>query len=124
LADRTPGRPVARAPHPGDTYPAIRAGLDTIRALRVPQLWMFAADDVAPSAPSIERLATIRRDGAPIRTSVLPGTTHGSLRIATNADGSRRTLDAYGPGHFQLLTDLSKGATRAAYGDAPWVDVP
>ena len=111
----------AESPHVTWTY----AGLDTIRALRVPQLWVFAADDdVAPSAPSIERLAAIRREGTPLRTIVFPATTHGILRIANDADGARRTLDAYAPGYLQLLTDFAKGTTRAAYGDARWLDAP
>ena len=101
------------------------AGLDVIRALRVPQLWVFAADDdVAPSAPSIERLAALRREGAPLHTIVFPATTHGMLRIANDPDGSRRTLDAYAPGYFQLLADFAKGMAGAAYGDARWLDAP
>ena len=101
------------------------AGLDVIRGLRVPQLWVFAADDdVAPSAPSIERLATIRREGSPIRRIVFPDTTHGILRIARNADGTRRDLNVYAPGYFQLLTDFAKGSTRATYGDGRWLDGP
>jgi len=111
----------AESPHVTWTY----AGLDVIRALRVPQLWAFAADDdVAPSAPSIERLAAIRREGTPIRTIVFPNTTHGILRIARNADGSRRDLDEYAPGYFQLLMDFAKGRPAAAYGDARWLDAP
>jgi len=99
------------------------AGLDVIRGLRVPQLWAFAADDdVAPSAPSIERLATIRGEGTPLRRIVFPATTHGIVRIVENADGSRRTLDAYAPGYLALLADFAKGTTRASYGDARWLD--
>jgi dienelactone hydrolase len=101
------------------------AGLDVIRGLRVPQLWAFAADDdVAPSAPSIERLAAIRREGTPIRTIVFPDTTHGIMRIEKQADGSRRDLNVFAPGYYQLLTDFAKGQTRAVYGDARWVDGP
>ena len=99
------------------------AGLDVIRALRVPQLWVFAADDdVAPSAPSIERLAAIRREGTPIRTMVFPDTTHGILRIATDAAGGRRSLDVFAPGYFQLLADFARGELRPAYGDGRWLD--
>jgi pimeloyl-ACP methyl ester carboxylesterase len=111
----------AESPHVTWTY----AGLDVIRSLRVPQLWVFAADDdVAPSAPSIERLAAIRREGTPIRTIVFPDTTHGILRIAKDADGRRRNLNVYAPGYLQLLTDFAKGTTRAAYGDGRWLDGP
>src|SRR5262249_9458940 len=56
------------------------AGLDTLRALRVPQLWVLAEDDdVAPSAPSLARLQAIRREGTPIRAIVFPHATHGIL---------------------------------------------
>lgn len=111
----------AESPHVTWTY----AGLDVIRALRVPQLWVFAADDdVAPSSPSIERLATIRSEGTPLRRIVFPDTTHGILRIARNADGTRRTLDAYAPGYLALLADFAKGTPRASYGDARWLDAP
>ena len=111
----------AESPHVTWTY----AGLDVIRSLRVPQLWAFAADDdVAPSAPSIERLAAIRHEGTPIRTIVFPDTTHGILRIARDASGTRRDLGVFAPGYFQLLTDFAKGTTQAAYGDARWLDAP
>ena len=101
------------------------AGLDVIRSLRVPQLWVFAADDdVAPSAPSIERLAGIRREGAPIRAIVFPDTTHGILRIEKDGRDRRRDLNVYAPGYFELLTDFAKGTTRAAYGDGRWLDGP
>lgn len=101
------------------------AGLDVIRGLRVPQLWVFAADDdVAPSAPSIARLGQIRREGTPIRSIVFPDTTHGILRIARDAPGQRRDLNVYAPGYFQLLTDFAKGTSRASYGDARWLDAP
>jgi uncharacterized protein len=99
------------------------SGQDVIRSLRVPQLWVFAADDdVAPSAPSIERLAEIGRQGTPIRIIVFPNTTHGILRIERHADGSRRNLNVYAPGYLQLLVDFAKGRAGAAYGDAHWVE--
>jgi hypothetical protein len=115
------GRMRAESPRVTWTY----AGLDVIRSLRVPQLWVFAADDdVAPSTPSIERLTTIRREGTPIRVIVFPGTTHGILRIATDASGKRRELGGYAPGYYQLLTDFCKGATGGQYGDGRWTDGP
>lgn len=115
------GRMRAESPQVTWTY----AGLDVIRSLRVPQLWVFAADDdVAPSAPSIARLAEIRREGTPIRGIVFPATTHGILRIATDATGQRHNLDAYALGYFQLLVDFAKGTTRASYGDGRWLDAP
>ncbi|MFL6696325.1 MAG: hypothetical protein ACJ8GJ_04095, partial [Vitreoscilla sp.] len=99
------------------------SGLDVIRSLRVPQLWVFAADDdVAPSAPSIERLATIGREGTPIHSIVFPNTSHGILQIEKHADGSRRNLNRYAPGYLQLLVDFAKGSAGDAYGDARWLE--
>ncbi len=99
------------------------AGADIIRSLRVPQLWAFAADDdIAPSAPSIARLADIRREGTPINMIVFPNTTHGIVRIAKNADGTRQNLGSVAPDYFQLLIDFAKGATGSRYGDATWLD--
>jgi hypothetical protein len=101
------------------------AGLDVIRSLRVPQLWVFAADDdVAPSAPSIERLAGIRAEGTPLRRLVFPSTTHGILRIETGPDGKRRTLDSYADGYLRVLADFAKGTMQPRYGDAQWLDAP
>ena len=100
------------------------AGLDTIRALRIPQLWVLAEDDdVAPSAPSLARLQAIRREGTPIRTIVFPHTTHGILRIETDpATGRRRDLNVFAPGYFQVLVDFAKGDARGAYGEGRWVE--
>jgi dienelactone hydrolase len=100
------------------------AGLDTVRALRVPQLWVFAEDDdVAPSAPSIARLQAIRGEGTPIRAIVFPHATHGILRIAIDpATGRRQDLGVYAPGYFRVLTDFAKGATPGPYGDGRWLD--
>jgi pimeloyl-ACP methyl ester carboxylesterase len=99
------------------------SGADIIRSLRVPQLWAFAADDdIAPSAPSIARLAAIRREGTPIRMIVFPNTTHGIVRIARNDNGTRQNLGAVAPGYLQLLIDFAKGTTGLHYGDAEWQD--
>ncbi len=98
-------------------------GADIIRSLRVPQLWAFAADDdIAPSAPSIARLAAIRREGTPIRAIVFPNTTHGIVRIAKHDNGKRENLGIVAPGYLQLLIDFAKGTTGSRYGDADWVE--
>jgi pimeloyl-ACP methyl ester carboxylesterase len=109
----------AESPHVVWTY----GGPDIIRSLRVPQLWAFAADDdVAPSAPSIARLAAIRREGTPIRTIVFPNTTHGIVRIAKIDNGKRQNLGDVAPGYFQLLIDFAKGTMDSRHGDADWQD--
>lgn len=92
-----------------------------MRALRVPQLWIFARDDdVAPSAPSLARIAGLRHEGVPLRAIVFPQATHGMLRLETDAAGTRRTLDAYVPGYLRLLADFAKGAACGPYGEGRW----
>jgi len=100
------------------------AGLDAVRALRVPQLWVLAEDDdVAPSAPSLARLQAIRREGTPIRAIVFPRTTHGILRIEVDpATGRRRDLNVFAPGYFQVLADFAWGRAHGAYGDGRWAE--
>jgi pimeloyl-ACP methyl ester carboxylesterase len=115
---------VARMREESPQVPWDYAGLDTVRALRVPQLWVFAEDDdVAPSAPSIARLQGIRREGPPIRMIVFPRTTHGIQRIEIDpATGRRRDLGVYAPGYFRVLTDFAKGGTAGSYGDGRWLE--
>jgi pimeloyl-ACP methyl ester carboxylesterase len=115
---------VARMRDESPQVPWEYAGLDIIRALRVPQLWVLAEDDdVAPSANSLARLQAIRREGTPLRAIVFPRTTHGILRIERDpATGARRDLNVFAPGYFQLLVDFAKGTARGAYGDGRWVE--
>jgi pimeloyl-ACP methyl ester carboxylesterase len=99
------------------------SGLDIVRSLRVPQLWIFAADDdVAPSAPSLERLVALRREGVPIHAIVFPDATHGMIQVVTDATGQRTTRDAYVNGYFSLVADFAKGTLAHTYGDGRWTE--
>ena len=52
--------------------------LATIAAMRPPQLWVLAEDDIdAPSAETARRLAQLRLAGHPIMTVVWPHAEHG-----------------------------------------------
>ncbi|MFJ2990363.1 alpha/beta hydrolase family protein [Collimonas sp. NPDC087041] len=79
--------------------------LAVLRQLAIPQLWVFAQDDsVAPSAPTIARLNTLRRSGKNIEIAVFPQTDHGIRSFSVKPDGSRKYL-AYAAGYDQLLAD-------------------
>jgi pimeloyl-ACP methyl ester carboxylesterase len=102
------------------------AGLDIVRSLRVPQLWVFAADDdVAPAAPSLARLAGLRHEGVPLRAIVFPNCTHGMIPIEIDpTTGKHSTRDAYVTGYLALLADFAKGTTAHAYGEGRWSEEP
>jgi hypothetical protein len=81
----------------------------TIAALRVPQLWVLAQDDVdAPSAETARRLALLRMTGHPIATAMFPATDHGIYEYETQPNGER--LSTRQPeGYLRLMVDFAKG---------------
>lgn len=95
-----------------------------LRAVKVPQLWMMAAaDSVAPSAPSIERLRQLQSEHVPIDLAVFPDTDHGLGNFRTLPDGKRhRTRLA--DGYFPLQIDWIKGHLRPPYGSAHLTPAP
>jgi hypothetical protein len=92
--------------------------LSTIAAVRPPQLWVLAEDDLdAPSAETARRLAQLRMAGRPITSVVWPRTEHGIYEYETSADGERTSL-RQPDGYLALLADFARGAPLAAkYGD-------
>ena len=89
-----------------------------LRAVKVPQLWMMAAaDSVAPSAPSIERLRQLQREHVPIDLAVFPDTDHGLGNFRTLPDGKRQRT-RLADGYFPLQIDWIKGHLRPPYGRA------
>jgi len=92
--------------------------LATIAAVKPPQLWVLAEDDVdAPSAETARRLAQLRMAGHPITSVVWPRTEHGIYEYETSADGERTSL-RQPDGYLALLADFARGAPLAAkYGD-------
>ena len=93
--------------------------LATIAAVKPPQLWVLAEDDLdAPSAETARRLAQLRLAGRPITTVVWAHTEHGIYEYETGADGVRTSL-RQPEGYLPLLADFARGSVlKAAYGDA------
>ena len=93
--------------------------LATIAAVKPPQLWVLAEDDLdAPSAETARRLAQLRLAGRPITTAVWARTEHGIFEYETGADGERTSL-RQPEGYLALLADFARGvALKPAYGKA------
>ncbi len=93
--------------------------LATIAAVKPPQLWVLAEDDLdAPSAETARRLAQLRMAGRPITTVMWAHTEHGIYEYETGADGVRTSL-RQPEGYLPLLADFARGSVlKAAYGDA------
>ena len=93
--------------------------LATIAAVKPPQLWVLAEDDLdAPSAETARRLAQLRMAGRPIATVVWARTEHGIYEYETGADGVRTSL-RQPEGYLSLLADFARGsALKATYGNA------
>jgi len=88
--------------------------LSTIAAVKPPQLWVLAEDDLdAPSAETARRLAQLRMAGHPITSVVWPRTEHGIYEYETSADGERTSL-RQPEGYLALLADFARGAPLAA----------
>jgi uncharacterized protein len=92
--------------------------VEVLRKLKIPQLWVFAAEDAtAPSAPSIARLDRLRAQGMDATVFVFPNTDHGIATYVTDAPGQRR-YTGVADGFLRLLGDWAKGTFRPPYGDA------
>jgi dienelactone hydrolase len=88
--------------------------LATIAAVKPPQLWVLAEDDLdAPSAETARRLAQLRLAGHPITSVVWPRTEHGIFEYETDADGERTSL-RQPEGYLPLLVDFARGVPLAA----------
>ena len=87
--------------------------LATIAAVRPPQLWVLAEDDLdAPSAETARRLAQLRLAGHPITSVVWPHTEHGIYEYETSADGERTSV-RQPEGYLALLADFARGVPLA-----------
>jgi uncharacterized protein len=93
--------------------------LATLFALRPPQLWVLAEDDLdAPSAETARRLAQLRMAGRPITTALWAHTEHGIFEYEADSRGERTSL-RQPDGYLALLADFARGTPlKAAYGDA------
>lgn len=93
-------------------------GMAVQRKLKLPQLWIQAADDLdAPAAETNRRLKELQRQGKPITIVMFPHTQHGIYEYETKPDGER--VNTRNPdGYFALLRDFALGKLNPAYGDS------
>ena len=111
---------IERARNESPAVPWHYDGIETIKRLKVPQLWIFAAEDsVAPSAPSIARLQQLRREGVDLTVVVYPRTDHG-ISTFVQAGPDRRRV-GLADGYLRMMADWAKGSLGNRYGDAQWV---
>ncbi|WP_425260977.1 alpha/beta hydrolase family protein [Rubrivivax sp. RP6-9] len=89
-----------------------------LRRLKVPLLWVLAADDrEAPIAATRETLLTLMAAGKPVDAYLFPDTDHGMVEYRTETDGSR-TPTRITDGYLQLLADWIRRDLRGGYGRA------
>ena len=89
-----------------------------LRELRVPQLWVLAADDrEAPIAATRKALADLKPASGQIDVYLFPDTDHGMFEFETLSDGSRKNTRIT-DGYFRLLGDWIKGSETGRYGRA------
>jgi len=94
--------------------PLLYDPLATIAAVKAPQLWVLAEDDLdAPSAETARRLAQLRMAGHPVTSVVWPHTEHGIFEYETVDDGERTSL-RQPEGYLPLLADFARGVPLAA----------
>ncbi|MEM6695935.1 MAG: alpha/beta hydrolase [Pseudomonadota bacterium] len=90
----------------------------TVRAVEVPQLWVFAGEDrAAPPNVSIARLTALRDAGQDITLRVFPETDHGIWQFSVSPDGTRRYTQI-APGYYDMLADWAHGLLQGMYGTA------
>jgi uncharacterized protein len=105
--------------------PVMFAGIDlhydpmpVLRGLRIPQLWILAADDIdAPPAETLRRLKSLEAEGRPVTVVVYPRTEHGLYEYELDAAGER--LSTRQPAtYLPLMRDFIQGGLQSKYGDS------
>ena len=93
--------------------------MPTLRANRVPQLWILGGEDYeAPSAETRRRIESLIAQGKPFTVAYYSGAEHGMTLFETGADGSRIST-RYAPGYFSMIVDFAReGRLHGSYGDA------
>jgi uncharacterized protein len=93
--------------------------MPTLRADKVPQLWILGGEDYeAPSAETSRRIKSLIGDGLPFTLAYYPGAEHGMTLFETGADGSRVST-RYASGYFRMIRDFARaGRLEGSYGDA------
>ena len=93
--------------------------MPTLRADRVPQLWILGGEDYeAPSAETRRRIESLSAMGRPFTVAFYSGAEHGMTLFETGADGSRVST-RYASGYFRMIRDFARdGRLHGSYGDA------
>jgi hypothetical protein len=93
--------------------------MPTLRADKVPQLWILGGEDYeAPSAETSRRIKSLMGDGLPFTLAYYPDAEHGMTLFETGADGSRVST-RYASGYFRMIRDFARdGQLHGSYGDA------
>lgn len=91
----------------------------TLRANKVPQLWILGGEDYsAPSAETSRRIKSLMESGLPFTLACYPHAEHGMTLFETQADGTRVST-RYAPGYFAMIRDFARlGKLPGTYGDA------
>jgi uncharacterized protein len=93
--------------------------MPTLRANKVPQLWILGGEDYeAPSAETRRRLESLITMGKPFTLAYYSSAEHGITLFETAADGTRVST-RYAPGYFRMIRDYARdGRLQGRYGDA------
>jgi len=93
--------------------------MPTLRADRVPHLWILGGEDYeSPSAETRRRIESLSAMGKLFSVAFYPGAEHGMTLFETGADGSR-TSTRYASGYFRMIRDFARdGRLHGSYGDA------
>jgi uncharacterized protein len=90
----------------------------TLKRLKAPLLWVIAEKDrEAPPELTLERLTSLRKQGADISVYSFPDTDHGIYEFVQGPDGSR-TVTRVSDGYFRLVGDWINGRVKGSYGRA------
>jgi hypothetical protein len=83
--------------------------MPTLRADKVPQLWILGGEDYeAPSAETSRRIKSLMGDGLPFTLAYYSAAEHGMTLFETGADGSRIST-RYASGYFRMIRDFARG---------------
>jgi len=93
--------------------------MPTLRAGKVPQLWVLGGEDYQPpSAETRRRLDSLIAQRHPFTVAYYPKAQHGIMLFETEADGSR-VPTRIAPGYFRMIRDFARdGRLHGSYGDA------
>jgi len=93
--------------------------MPTLRAGKVPQLWVIGGEDYeSPSAETSRRIKSLISDGLPFTLAYYPRAEHGMTLFETGTDGSRIST-RYASDYFKMILDFARdGRLRGSYGNA------